>query len=413
MTAEIAILNRSGVALAADSAVSVGLNKVFNSADKLFSLSSQHSVGIMIYGNANFMNVPWETVVSLYRQKLSEEPLESLEQYCQSFIGYLKEEKRFTSRESEKNQIGLIFSNWLENFLKELNQYIPTHFQHQPTEQEIQEVMTTSLREVFVDFNQRDYSEEFDKEFYEWFFDEYGDYIIEIFESNVNFELTEEITENMLLIAASLICRDVDNELESGIVFAGYGDNDIYPSLIGYRVGGIFTQLLKIRQSEESIIDDSQSAEIVPFAQQEMVHSFLSGIDPNIYNEINVFLDNTMNSIPEFVRSSGIEFDSEGEDKLRLLGDEIIRVFNDELKKIQVKRYVNPVIHTVASFPKEELSSMAEALVNLTSIKRKVTNQKETVGGPIDVAVISKSDGFIWVKRKQYYQYDLNHESRR
>ena len=32
----------------------------------------------------------------------------------------------------------------------------------------------------------------------------------------------------------------------------------------------------------------------------------------------------------------------------------------------------------------------------------------ETVGGPIDVAVISKGDGFIWIKRKHYFDPKLN-----
>ena len=32
----------------------------------------------------------------------------------------------------------------------------------------------------------------------------------------------------------------------------------------------------------------------------------------------------------------------------------------------------------------------------------------ETVGGPIDVAVISKSEGFIWIKRKLYFDKNLN-----
>ena len=51
---------------------------------------------------------------------------------------------------------------------------------------------------------------------------------------------------------------------------------------------------------------------------------------------------------------------------------------------------------------------MAEALVNLTSVKRKVSLEEETVAGPIDVAVISKNDGFIWIKRKHYFEAALN-----
>ena len=58
--------------------------------------------------------------------------------------------------------------------------------------------------------------------------------------------------------------------------------------------------------------------------------------------------------------------------------------------------------------PKGELAEMAESLVNLTSFKRRVTLDVETVGGPIDVAVISKGDGFVWIKRKHYFDPEHN-----
>jgi hypothetical protein len=32
----------------------------------------------------------------------------------------------------------------------------------------------------------------------------------------------------------------------------------------------------------------------------------------------------------------------------------------------------------------------------------------ETVGGPIDVAIISKGEGFVWVKRKRYFSLEEN-----
>src|SRR6201999_1231018 len=69
---------------------------------------------------------------------------------------------------------------------------------------------------------------------------------------------------------------------------------------------------------------------------------------------------------------------------------------------------VRPVINIVGMLPKDILAEMAESLVNLTSFKRRVTPQAETVGGPIDVAVISRGDGFIWIKRKHYFSQDLN-----
>jgi hypothetical protein len=51
---------------------------------------------------------------------------------------------------------------------------------------------------------------------------------------------------------------------------------------------------------------------------------------------------------------------------------------------------------------------MAESLVAITALKRRVTLGAETVGGPIDVAVISKGDGFIWIKRKHYFDMSYN-----
>lgn len=74
MTAEIAILNSFGVALAADSAVTISLGgaekKIYNTANKVFMLSKYHPVGIMIYNNAKFLGIDWELIIKLYRKKL-------------------------------------------------------------------------------------------------------------------------------------------------------------------------------------------------------------------------------------------------------------------------------------------------------------------------------------------------------
>lgn len=71
---------------------------------------------------------------------------------------------------------------------------------------------------------------------------------------------------------------------------------------------------------------------------------------------------------------------------------------------------VQPIIRVVSMMPKDELAAMAESLVNLTSFRRKVTEEAETVGGPIDVAVISRGDGLVWIKRKHYFSPELNQQ---
>jgi hypothetical protein len=68
----------------------------------------------------------------------------------------------------------------------------------------------------------------------------------------------------------------------------------------------------------------------------------------------------------------------------------------------------HPTVEMVSILPKDELAHLAESLVELTSLHRRVSRELETVGGAIDVAIISKTDGFIWVKRKHYFKPELN-----
>ena len=57
---------------------------------------------------------------------------------------------------------------------------------------------------------------------------------------------------------------------------------------------------------------------------------------------------------------------------------------------------------SVAALPLNELCSLAEALVSLTAFHAHMAaDELETVGGAIDVAAISKGDGFEWVKHKK------------
>jgi hypothetical protein len=62
----------------------------------------------------------------------------------------------------------------------------------------------------------------------------------------------------------------------------------------------------------------------------------------------------------------------------------------------------------LASLPVDEMAELAETLIMLQSLKEKVTSPTESVGGPIDVAIITKHEGLIWIKRKHYFDPDKN-----
>ncbi|WP_225381743.1 hypothetical protein [Escherichia coli] len=86
----------------------------------------------------------------------------------------------------------------------------------------------------------------------------------------------------------------------------------------------------------------------------------------------------------------------------------LLQDHDTKLESYIVNNHTNKMISMLQSLGKADLAYMAESLVNITAFKRKVSHDYETVGGPVDVAVISKVDGFVWVNRKHYFPKELN-----
>ena len=108
MTAEIAVLNRQAVALAADSAVTVnypGGQKIYNSVNKLFTLSKYAPVGVMVYGVADLTGVPWETIIKSFRHELGDTRFPHLRDYADTLIRYINEHRLMFSDELQQQQV--------------------------------------------------------------------------------------------------------------------------------------------------------------------------------------------------------------------------------------------------------------------------------------------------------------------
>ena len=96
------------------------------------------------------------------------------------------------------------------------------------------------------------------------------------------------------------------------------------------------------------------------------------------------------------------------EDDFKNFNKDFIDKYNGMINK-GIEEYVSPILADVINLPKDEMALLAESLIHLTSMKRKFSlDQDETVGGNIDVAILSKGDGFIWAKRKHYFDSKLN-----
>ena len=80
----------------------------------------------------------------------------------------------------------------------------------------------------------------------------------------------------------------------------------------------------------------------------------------------------------------------------------VYKAFIDNMTSFRNKTYARPIRRSIASLPMSELGTVAEAFLGASEFLKKVNPDLETIGGPVDIAVISKGDGFVWIKRKYY-----------
>lgn len=414
MTAEIGILNKSAVALAADSAVTIH-QKIYNSANKLFELSEHHPVGIMIYGSAEFMGIPWETIIKAYRAELGEQSFPTIQEYCNHFLSFLQDSRWLFPKNRQRQYLQAFIGMHLSEIRKHVDQRV------KEAVDDSGKVEETTIRKFW--------KEEIRKRQKEWSQRQEADNLPEDFSSGVLDHYQNEIkkVENDILVKAP-ISDSLRAELRkmigtiakcgellgtsSGIVIAGFGSREIYPSVVAKTINGLWFDTLIARTFNAGEISDQHSSIIMPFAQSEMVHTFMQGVDPRYQRMLEVNVGELLSGIPDKVIAAmpdDAELDEDDfKKKMHEASEKMLNYVSDKLKRHRFEKYSSPVLDAVAVLPKDELAEMAESLVNLTSFKRRMSMELETVGGAIDVAVISKGDGFVWIKRKHYFKPELN-----
>jgi hypothetical protein len=419
MTAEVLVMNKMAVALAADSAITIGQGaeqKIYNTGNKLFALSKYHPVGVMVFGNAEFMGVPWETIVKFYRSKLNKQRFDTISNYAADLITFLESENSlFWTSQIQDEWFLATVTNYLQFLVKQIHEQVTAALsQRSPlNDQDIVNVVTQVITQHFDEWEAAPLLSSVSDAYPNLLLEKYGQTIEQV-KSAVfqQLPIPSNISAKVTRICGLLFCKNRFPDSVSGIVIAGFGENEIFPSAISYTIEAVISGKLKYVQSEFARADRMSHAIIMPFAQSEMVTTFIEGIDPSYRSALQAYLQEVLVKYPDNILPTIPELDEERRNaisaQLRTVANVLLEDFASKLQAYGSQYHVDPILQAVAALPKDELAAMAESLVNLTSFKRKVSLQAETVGGPIDVAVISKGDGFVWIKRKHYFKPELN-----
>ncbi|MEN0050708.1 MAG: hypothetical protein AAF806_26820 [Bacteroidota bacterium] len=421
MTAVAGILNKQAVAIAADSAVTIsGENgrKIFNTANKIFTLSKRHPVGVAIYNSASFMSIPWETIIKMYRRRLKDDFFDTVEEYQKDFIDYLREQNFFTSEDYQKielkNLFMQLFSAINDSIFRSQNSSIPQADLSNP--EDVKSLVQEKIDDLLN--NIQNASIPVCDEFENYDFEDFKEYSGQVFsEAYEKMYLQYEVILDddyvgKLLKFCYEYCRLQNFSIAyTGLVFTGFGEKEIYPSLIPIQIANVFDNRLRYYIEKDSIakITNENASCIMPFAQKDVIDTILSGVDPTLDSIYIEQFRRFTEKYTEELANRISHLDSKFAEQLKNADlKDVVQEYQKEMQNIKRVKYIYPLMNAVASLSKEDLAEMAESLIYLTYLKRRITFAEESVGGPVDVALISKGDGFIWIKRKHYFDAELN-----
>jgi len=410
MTSEICVMNRLAVVLAADSATTVTHysskgreERYFKGANKIFQLSVHAPVGLMIYDSAAIMRVPWELVIKGFRRSLANKTFNTLAEYAAEFFTFIEDDPYLFPAEVQSTEFHSAARSAAIKMIAKVTEGVDVDTQKAELDAAVAAVAAT--------FDAAGANSRFDGEFAE---KQRATFHVPLLQ-----ELQEILkswgyaapTDMDLLVKAAIndVLRDPGDYFgTTGLVFAGYGDHDAFPSMIEYQSQGLVMGAHVAKMVEApTVIDHEIPAAVSAFAQTSMADTFQRGLSLDVFMTV-------MNAVGEGL--SGLATSLLGAMKVEATAvpdldakiDAVRKSISSAVLETTRQEHALPLRRVLGSLPIEEMAGLAETLIDLQSLKEKVTKPSETVGGPVDVAVITRNEGLVWIKRKHYFDPALN-----
>jgi len=424
MTSEVVLMNRQAVAMAADSAVTISGDrylKTYQSVDKLFQLVEGQPVAVMIYNNAEIMSTPWETVISLYREHAKGRPMETIAAYAEDFMEFLSGNPDLFPADHQDTEffklVAVVYTVIAEEF-----DYQVEKFKHSGTGRLGDHV--SAMFEYVVGHLHADYlsypedmpradlscfprgMDEQIRRRYAAEIDQLIDSLLGSLRNHYSGLAISDGTKSLLRdIAVFAATKDAFFEHFTGVVFAGFGAREKFPVMRSYLTSSVVLGILKRKRDREATISADSGPVFQPFAQDRMIRTFLTGMDQYLRTFIfSETLKLTTGLVTDVVSRTPNLTDAQRNSLFQDYSQNnlghALQGFFQSVDSYQHAVHTLPILRAINSLPKKELGETAASLIKLNSFQQKVMNSIETVGGPIDVAVITRNGGLEWKKEK-------------
>jgi hypothetical protein len=285
MTAEVAILNKSAIAVAADSAVTVGENKVHRSANKIFAICDTSPIGLMINGFAEHCGIPWETIVKLFRSEHGKAKYRTVEECYDKFRVFLAD-KRFFMDESSALNLGLFAISAIGRVRRRAGK-LPARGR------------TAILKKIIE--RQTDY---FDKLQAKLNYNAplYKDFrlhasviinaaIDQVFEDD-GYKVAAQLRTPIVKMIHHAISSGYVSGYASGVIVFGFGEEEIMPSLVSHDIdGSSFGSIRSVEHVTHTVGHGrAEDATIIPFADRNTMDVFIEDVSRDTKSQSGDFI---------------------------------------------------------------------------------------------------------------------------
>ncbi len=417
MTSQLILANGFGVAVASDSAVTVGDRvRTYEDAEKIHPLEDPHRLAVLQSDSVNLLGMPVSVMLEDWSNSLGARQ-RTVEGYRDNFLTWLQDNLDNWTTNTERDGAAW----WgLDAELRDLAELVEEAVSPIPEEKHLEE----ALRIIRKRTEEASEFKIFDHDLFAMA-DELLDRLSqegvdgrpplsELFERWFGDFNSDEIHQEVHRFCKVLIGRvdTVPNRTSTFLAFVGYGANDLLPHMAATwlegAVGNHVCHRLWAVQGPERW--GSSYAMITPLAQQNMINQVLYGWDRSLLEDASEGAlertkggerkpaDPPLTTGDDDVR--GDQGDVEDQYDAVSTEEDWRAALMDETRELAWQRSGKPAVETIASLPLSSLARAAGSLVTIQNLAQNIRGELPTVGGRINVATITLSKGFQWVSRQ-------------
>ena len=360
MTVEVAVLNRAGVAIAADSAVTTGFpgrEKIFATANKIFTLSKIEPVGVMINGHVEHFGCPWEIIIKEFRSKLKTGSFPTLREYVDAFLIFASDSK-FRSAAGQQVTIVVATMSAFGELVRRIDD---------GSSKWNRATINKALSDMLEYANEREpipaLSFVTDRKFQQ----AYGDVVEEVLDSEdfddfIQYRVPQGCRSLLKRVVCASLTHQMPTRFATGLIFTGYGKNELFPKLYEVSVdGGIFDVVRSYNIKEHDAEKDGSI--VTAFAQDDAVTAFMKGVDDQYRLFSTGMALHFLDRVVEEILGNHTQYDADEKKVVRRLIEGQVREaygdYMEELSEFSESHFTNKITEVLRAAPKETLIELA------------------------------------------------------